>query len=148
MNHEKSLGQSESEQNPREHLGIGNRHKLKHRKVHPNIRKCFFMERVTEHWHRLLRKVVESSSLEVFKSCLYKVLSHWSRWPCLSRRLGADVLQRSLPTSTTILWFCLEEVKYIPQIFSKQNQQEVGFDVAWLYNIFIPELQQCLSGSS
>ena len=31
----------------------GNRHKLKHRKFHLNMRKNFFPLRVTEHWNRL-----------------------------------------------------------------------------------------------
>jgi len=34
----------------------------------------FFTVRVTEHWHRLLREAVESSSLEILKSCLGMVL--------------------------------------------------------------------------
>jgi len=52
----------------------GDELKLKHRRFFLNIRKCFFTARVTEHWHRLLRDVVESPSLGIFKSCLQMVL--------------------------------------------------------------------------
>jgi len=52
----------------------GNRHKLKHRKFHLNMKKKFFTLRVTEHWNRLPRGVVESPSLEVFKTHLDLVL--------------------------------------------------------------------------
>ncbi|KAK4816345.1 hypothetical protein QYF61_015659 [Mycteria americana] len=55
----------------------GNGHKWKHRRLHMNIWKNFFTVRVTEHWHRLPREVVESPSLEIFKSCLGAVLGNW-----------------------------------------------------------------------
>ena len=52
----------------------GNGHKLKQRKLQLNTRKNFFPLRVTEPWPRLPRKVVESPSLEIFKTRLNKVL--------------------------------------------------------------------------
>jgi len=52
----------------------GNGHKLKYKKLHLNTKKNFFPLRVTEHWNRLPREVVESSPLEIFKTRLDKVL--------------------------------------------------------------------------
>jgi len=42
-----------------------------------NIRKYLFTVRVTKHWHELPREVVESPSLEIFKSSLAMVLGNW-----------------------------------------------------------------------
>ena len=44
--------------------------KLEHRKFHTKIWKDFFMVRVMEHWNRLPREVVESPSMEIFKTHL------------------------------------------------------------------------------
>ena len=42
--------------------------KLEHRKFHTNMQKNLFTVRVTEHWNRLSRKVVESLSVKIFKT--------------------------------------------------------------------------------
>lgn len=60
----------------------GNGHKLKHRTYCLNIRKhLFYYEtftvKVTKHWSKLSRKVVESPSLEIIKSCLETVRNNW-----------------------------------------------------------------------
>ena len=52
----------------------GNGHKLKHRRFRLNMRGHFFTVRVREHWDRLPREVVESPSLEIFKTCLVAIL--------------------------------------------------------------------------
>jgi len=46
----------------------GNRYKLKLRKFHLTTRKNFFTVRVTEHWNRFPRDLVDSPSLEICKT--------------------------------------------------------------------------------
>ena len=50
----------------------GNGHKLEHRKLHTNTRKNFIS--VTEHWNRLPRQVVESPTVEIFRTHLDALL--------------------------------------------------------------------------
>jgi len=65
----------------------GNGHKLKQRKLQLKPRKNFFPLRVTEHWNRLPREVVESPSLEIFKTRFDKVL-YSLLWVTLPRQEG------------------------------------------------------------
>ena len=44
--------------------------KLERRKFHTNMQKNFFTVRVTEHWNRLCREVMESPSVELVKTHL------------------------------------------------------------------------------
>jgi len=48
----------------------GNGHKLEDRKFHKYIRMSFFTLSVEEDWNNLPREVVESPSLEIFKTRL------------------------------------------------------------------------------
>ena len=80
----------------------GNRHKMKHGKFHLNKKKNFFTLRVTEPWNRLPREVVESPSLETFKTHLGVVLCNLVQVNLLWQGVGLDDLQRSLPTSVIL----------------------------------------------
>lgn len=62
-----------------------------------NIRKCYFSSEGDQTLHRLARGIVKFLSVEIFKKSFGHIPS--SRQPCLSRGVGSDGLQRSLPNS-------------------------------------------------
>jgi len=76
----------------------GNGHQLKQRKFQLNTRKNFFPLRVMEPWHRVPREVVESPSLEIFKTCLDKVLCSLLWVTLLCQGFGLGDPQGSLPS--------------------------------------------------
>lgn len=77
-------------------------HKLKHRNFPWISGKRFFTLRVTDYWNRLSREVVESSSLETFKTCLVQSCATCSRWTCFSRGIGLQ----DLPSRGSIILAC------------------------------------------
>jgi len=77
-------------------------HKLKHRRLPVNIRKCFFTVRVAEHRHRLPREVVDPHPLRYSKAIWTQFRATYSKWLCWPRGVGPDDLQRSFPTSASL----------------------------------------------
>jgi len=54
----------------------GNGQKLKHKKLHLNIRSSLFTVRGVKHWKKFSRKTVEPSSLEILITCLDTIMSN------------------------------------------------------------------------
>lgn len=83
----------------------GNGHKVEHKIFSLNTRKYFFTVKVMEHWHSFPER------LWILHPWRYSkiFLTGFGQWaPYLSRLVGLDNLQRSLPTSHTyykISWF-------------------------------------------
>ena len=63
--------------------------KLEHRKFYTNTWMSFLVVRLMEHWNRLLRAVVESPSMEIFKTWLDAYLCSLLQGACSSRGLDS-----------------------------------------------------------
>ncbi|KAK4827670.1 hypothetical protein QYF61_020481 [Mycteria americana] len=90
---------------------IGNGHQLKHKRFPLNIRKHFVTVRVTKHWHRLPREVVESSSLYIFKIHLTQSWATGSSYVFLRSegRNGLKTFIHLVPTKQ-VVWVKYEEI--------------------------------------
>ena len=84
----------------------GNGHKLEHRKFCTNMQRNFFTVRVMEHWNRLPRWVVDSPSLEIFKTCLCSLV--WGT--CFAGGLDSMISRAPFQPlqfcDSAILWRC------------------------------------------
>jgi len=65
----------------------GHGHTTKHGRLPLNIRKHFFIVRVTDHWHKVPREVVESPALVILKTHLDTVLAN-QLWVALLEQVG------------------------------------------------------------
>ncbi|KAK4832569.1 hypothetical protein QYF61_024187 [Mycteria americana] len=79
----------------------GDVHKLKHRRYCLNIRKHLFTVRVTKHWHRLPKEVVECPTLETFKRHLDMVLDSLLLAPYVSLLFSSSYLSSSTAPAKT-----------------------------------------------
>lgn len=68
----------------------GSGQKLENKRFHTNAGKNLRTIRVTEHWHRLPRVLVESASLEVFKTQLVAFLCDLLQRTCFRRGIGLN----------------------------------------------------------
>lgn len=69
----------------------GNGDNLKNTRFPENVRKQFFTVRVTEHWHRLPKDIVECPTLKILRGSLDIVLGSNSLWMSLSDQgIGGD----------------------------------------------------------
>ncbi|KAK4828399.1 hypothetical protein QYF61_026153 [Mycteria americana] len=87
----------------------GDGHQLKHRRFPLNTRKHFVTVRVTKHWHRLPREVVESPSLEIRRNHLDTVLVNLLVEPACGLSLDS---QQDVPGSHSIQGCFLASVSF------------------------------------
>lgn len=79
-------------------------HKLERRKFCLNTKQNFLTVRVTRHWNKLPREVMQSSFLEIFRTCLDSFCVTYCREHTLAGGWTSD-LEVTFP-SPMILWFC------------------------------------------
>jgi len=86
----------------------GDGYKLKHKQFHLNMMKNFITQRVTEHWNRLPRGVVDFPSLEIWrysKPIWMQSYAACSRRTLFGRGVELDDPQRSLPIPNILLFY-------------------------------------------
>ena len=115
--------------------------KLEHRKSHTNMRKNFTV-RVTEHWNRLPREVVESSPLEICKIHLHSYLCDLLQGTCFSREIGLNDLQRSFPTPA-ILRFCEENLKGLRSEEEGRSREQLLWTLKFTFTSIICICSDC-----
>lgn len=78
--------------------------------------KTLFTGRVTKHWHRFPRGVMESPSSEVFTR--HQSWMAGSRWPVQRWDIGPNNLKRSLPALTILLFSnCIKKIEFDVQVW-------------------------------
>ena len=116
--------------------------KLVHRKLYTNMQKNFFRVRVTEHWNRLPREVVESSPVEICKIHLHSYLCDLLQGTCFSREIGLHDLQRSFPTPAT-LRFCEENLKGLRSEEEGRSREQLLWTLKFTFTSIICICSDC-----
>lgn len=102
----------------------------------PSEHQTPFTGRVTKHWHRFPRGVVESPSLEIFTR--HQSWTAGSRWPFLTRDIGPNNFKRSLLALTIQLFSSyIKQIWFDAQLweFSKLVVMYISLLLVTRYNV-------------
>ena len=101
--------------------------KCEQRKSHINTGKNFFTIRLMEHWNRLHRGVVESLSVELFKTCLDAYLCYLLQGTCSRRGLDSMITSwspfQSLQSRDSVICKALAHVHITLQLSQAEKWQ-------------------------